>query len=596
MCAALVRAQTPPESYERQRADQYLASVGRREDPAPEGKRIRRLEIVRREVFEGDDLLVPIVLPRFASTWPNFFHVLTTEHTIRRELLLSEGDRYDAALVEESVRNLLGLGIIGLVRIVPVLVPAEPDSVDLVVYTRDLWSLRLEEEFSGAGRSFELAAQLVERNFLGRDKALSGRFLLKPDKYTFGQTYADPRLFGESLRLAESFDLIFNRATGTPEGSVGGLAFGRPFYNLAQRFSFELNIAYSDQIWRDIRNGELLGYDASPGPKHGQNCSFADEDCIRLIWDEWRLRVNGAVHYRVGERYTMTFSAGAGLFDLQTGANAETRLHDSQAQVYYDEVLPPSRRDVYPYVRYRLSLPDYVVFTNLGMFGLAEPVQVGPQLDATLSTPLEVLGSSGDSFIAQGYASYVWVGSDMLVQPSAEVWTRLDRGAVIDQRAFLQLRAASPSLDWLWGRLVFRAFWDGRRNDSQRALVALGGSNGLRGYPAQFSYGRGASRVLSNLEYRTRPWLLQSIHIGLVAFYDAGVVYPALYEPGLHHGVGAGLRVLFPQFNRSVFRLDVGHAVGEPGFSVLLTYGGDQVVALTPEEDRAAITSIGPSL
>lgn len=595
MCAALARAQSGDENFERLRVEQYVAGSGLREDPAAEGKRIRRVVVVRREVFEGDDLLVPVVLPAFAPTWPNIFHGLTRESVIRRELLLSEGSTYRADLAEESMRNLRGTGVIALVRIVP-LATDEPGVVDLLVYTRDLWSLRLEEEFSGAGSAFEAAAQLVERNFLGLRKSLAGRFSLAPDVYTFGQTYMDPRLFGGDLRLTEAFDVIFNRSSGAPEGSSGGLYFGRPFYNLAQRFAFDFTFAYTDFIWRDLRGGRVLGFDTRPGEVHGKDCAIGSPTCIALVWDEARVRIDAGAHWRVGVNYTQTFSAGAGYFDRQTSPNAETALLSSQEELFNAEILPPDRRDVYPYVRYQLSVPQWVVFTNLASYGLSESVQVGPVLDASLLTPLEALGSTGTGMSANASAGYVWARDDMLAELSAEVWTRLDRGNVVDQRAFVQLRAASPSFRWLWGRLIMRAYWDGRRNDSQRTLVTLGGSNGLRGYPAQYLFGRGASRVLWNFEYRTRPWALQSIRFGFVAFYDAGAVYTNSPQTDVRHGVGAGVRVLFPQFNRTVFRLDVGHAIGEPGFSVLLSYGGDQVVPLTATEDLAAVSGIGPSL
>jgi hypothetical protein len=595
MCASLARAQPAGDNYERLRVEQYLGSTGLREDPAPEGKRIRRLQLVRREVFEGDDLLVPVVLPTFASTWPNLFHAVTRESIIRRELLLHEGDVYSAELAEESMRNLRGLGVLALVRVVP-LATDEPGAIDLLVYTRDLWSLRLEQQFSGAGSSFELAAQLIERNFLGLNKSLAARFSLAPDIYTFGQTYVDPRVLGGDLRLSESFDVIFNRDHETPEGSTAGLYFGRPFYNIAQRFGFDVNLAYADFVWRDLRDGEVLGYDTRPGSVHGQDCEIGTESCIPLVWDEWRFRLDAAVHFRAGVTYTQTFSAGAGIYDLQTAPNAETGLRESQEQVFYAEVLPPDRRDVYPFVRYRLSLPRFVVFTNLGTYGLSESVQIGPQLDASLLVPLEALGSTGTGLSAHGAATYILAGADMLAQLSAEVWTRLDRGDVVDQRAFVQLRAAGPAWPWLWGRLIMRTYWDGRRNDTQRTLVTLGGDNGLRGYPAQYLFGRGASRVLWNFEYRTLPWMLQSIHFGFVGFYDAGAVYADTSQIDVHHGIGVGARVLFPQFNRSVFRLDVGHALGEPGFSVLLSYGGDQMVPLTQAEDAAAANGLGPSL
>lgn len=594
--ATRASAQGLEDSYEQKRVLQYLTSASLRVETAPEGKRIRQLRFERREVFEGDDLLVPVVLPTFASTWPNTFHWLTERSTIERELLVHEGDTYQQTLVEESMRNLRGLGVFALVQIAPVQT-GEPGTVDLLVYTRDLWSLRLEQQFSGAGSSFELAAQLVERNFLGRDKSLAGRFSLQPDRYTIGQTFVDPRVAGESLRLSESFDLIFNRDSGKPEGSTGGLYFGRPFYNIGQRFSIDLTFAYSAQVWRDIRDGRLLGYDARAGDTHGFKCAVGTDDCIPLVWDETRVQLDIGVHRRFGERWIQTFSAGGGVYDRDAGANEETRLrNDLQRRVFEREIVPRSRRDVYPYARYQLSLPQFKIFTNLGTFGLSESVQVGPILDATILAPLKILGSNRDGLSSTAAIGYVWAGHDALLQITGQGWSRLDAGRAIDQRGTLQLRAASPSIDWLWGRLIGRFYWEVRHNDTQNTLVTLGGGNGLRGYPAQYLFKRGANRMLWNFEYRTRPWQLQSIHIGFVAFYDAGSVYKGLENLRIYHAVGAGARVLFPQFNRTCFRLDVGQPIGERGLSVLLSYGSDQVVALTPSEDLAAQTGLGPSL
>jgi hypothetical protein len=599
LCAALAQrasAQRVEDSYEQKRVMQHVAAAHLLVEPAPEGKRIRRVLFERREVFEGDDLLVPVVLPRFAPTWPNTFHWLTETSTIQRELLLREGEPYRATLAEESMRNLRGLGVLALVRIVAIQ-SGEPDAVDVLVYTRDLWSLRFEQEFSGAGNSFELGAQLIERNFLGRDKSLAARFSLEPDVYTIGQTFVDPRVAGEPLRLSESLDLIMNRASGKPEGSTGGLYFGRPFYDIAQRFSIDVTFAYAVFVWRDLRNGALLGFDARPGATHGDSCAVGSADCIPLVWDETRVRLDAGVHRRFGERYTQTFSAGAGVYDRAVAANSETRLRNAeQVRVFGAEVLPRSRRDVYPFVRYRLSVPQYRVFTNLGTFGRSESVQVGPSLDSSVLIPLKFLGSTRDGMSLTGSIGYVWADDDALLDVFAQGWSRLDAGRVIDQRGAVQLRAASPSYDWLWGRLVARFYWEVRHNDTQNTLVTLGGGNGLRGYPAQYLFGRGADRMLWNLEYRTRPWLLQSIHLGLVAFYDAGSVYKGLSNLRVRQAIGAGVRVLFPQFNPYAFRLDVGQPIGERGLSVLLSYGGDQVVALTPAEDAAAQSGLGPNL
>ncbi|HMI94688.1 MAG TPA: hypothetical protein VK509_25110, partial [Polyangiales bacterium] len=69
--------------------------------------------------------------------------------------------------------------------------------------------------------------------------------------------------------------------------------------------------------------------------------------------------------------------------------------------------------------------------------------------------------------------------------------------------------------------------------------------------------------------------------------YDIGSVYTELAHASLHHATGAGLRVLFPQLNRTPFGVDVGVPLEKPGFSVLFSYGTEQVVPLTSADDAA---------
>jgi hypothetical protein len=189
----------------------------------------------------------------------------------------------------------------------------------------------------------------------------------------------------------------------------------------------------------------------------------------------------------------------------------------------------------------------------------------------------------------RGRIGYVWADHDALVDLAAEGQARMEQANVVDQRGVVRLRAATPSYAGLWGRLVLRAYWDVRHNDSQRTFVALGGDSGLRGYRSQAFADYGAQRFLYNVEYRTRPWVFQSVHVGMVVFYDAGTVYQHLAQAKLHQALGAGLRVLLPQFNPYAFRLDVGLPLERAGYAVvlnLLSYGGDQVVPLTPAEDQ----------
>jgi len=584
--ASAARGQELSDSYETRRLELFLKGAGLVVDPSPEGKVIAYVRVERREVFEESDLAVPIILPQFASTWPNAFHWVTTEQRVRAELLLHAGDRYSDRLNEETMRNLRRLSaLLAMARIVAVKT-ADPGRVGLIVYTRDLWSLRFEQSFAGAGGTFAANAQLVERNLFGRGQALTLRGSIDPRRFTVGQLFQDYRFFGLPLSVSESFDVIFNRSTANAEGSTGALLIERPFYNLAQSSAFRLYAYYANYVFRDTRAGEVVGYNIDAANR-GEVCELGQATCLARVWREHRLQLEASGDYRIGTTYKAIFSTGLAVSDRRVGEIAETSLTPEQVPLFRSLVLPKIRRDIYPFVRYRLSLPNFAVFTNLGTYGLSENVQVGPIADALVAVPLRALGASSDGLILRGTLGYVWSEHDWLLEAVAEGRARLDSGSVVDQRAFLRVRGATPLLDPLFGRFVFSAYWDARRNDTQRTFVALGGDNGLRGYAAQRFYAFGARRILANFEYRSRPWLLQSVHLGLVAFYDVGSVYQRLTAARFHHDVGAGLRVLFPQLNRTVFRFDLGLPLDSPGFSVQMTYGSDPIVPLTAAEDLA---------
>jgi hypothetical protein len=577
------------DSYETKRLELFLLSARLEPDLQPEGKLIEFIRIERREVFEADDLAVPIILPKFASTWPNAFHWVTTEQRVRQELLLREGERYSDQLVEETMRNLRRLStLIAMVRIVAVKTQ-DPGHVGLVVYTRDLWSLRFEQSFAGAGGTFAANAQLVEKNLFGRGQALTLRGSIDPRRFSAGQMFDDYRFFGQQLSVSQSFDVIFNRATAAPEGSQGALMIERPFYNLAQSTAFHLYGYYANYVFRDTRAGEIAGFSIAPATR-GERCELGDDGCLARVWRERRLLLEASADYRTGETYKATFSAGFGVSDRRVGEIAESALAPEQTDTFRALVLPKVRRDVYPFLRYRLSLPRFVAFTNLGTYGFTENVQLGPQVSAVLGVPMRAYGASSDGLILRAQLNYVWSEHEALLDLGVEGRARLENGSVVDQRAVARIRGASPLLESLYGRFVFSAYWDARAHDTQRTFVSLGGDNGLRGYAAQRFYAFGARRILANFEYRSQPWLLQSVHLGVVAFYDVGSVYQRLSQARFHHNVGAGLRVLFPQLNRTVFRLDFGVPLDSPGLSVQMTYGSDPILPLTAAEDLQVST------
>src|SRR5579859_1298521 len=96
--------------YEEQAIHDAETKLGADADPAPAGKRVEAIDFVRIDPIDAHD-----PLPR----WVDAVHVTTRVFLLRRELLVSEGQRWDQALVDESARNLRGLSDLSLVLCIP---------------------------------------------------------------------------------------------------------------------------------------------------------------------------------------------------------------------------------------------------------------------------------------------------------------------------------------------------------------------------------------------------------------------------------------------------------------------------------------------
>jgi hypothetical protein len=104
------------------------------------------------------------------------------------------------------------------------------------------------------------------------------------------------------------------------------------------------------------------------------------------------------------------------------------------------------------------------------------------------------------------------------------------------------------------GRLVINASFNNRYRNYLNARSSLGGSDRLRGYPTNFFLGK--DTVVYNLEFRSTSVDILKAQVGGVAFYDAGDAARGFDALHAKQSVGFGVRALFPQVNRLVFRLD----------------------------------------
>ena len=574
-------------AYERQTVRDALDHLHATEDRAPEGKTLEGIDILTLEVFERRDL-VPGVLTFF-----NVFHATTRRFIIEREVLLHRDRPYRQALVDDTVRNLRALPQLSLVLTLATRGSA-PDKVRLVVITKDVWSLRPNWNLQLTPFGLQsLSLQPAETNLAGTHQIVYGNFLLQPNSLVLGAGYTNPRLLGTRLVAEPSANIILNLPTGKPEGSYGSLIVGQPLYSPLVDWAWDAEAAWVDAIQRSYVNAALGQYN---DPATHKSVPFAYRN------------------QQFDAQYTLTRSYGwTTKHDLTVGASVSGADYPSTPRELLAS-LPPGRYDlqtakdfianeipigdnrVGPFLQYHTYSKRYARLLDFDTLGLQEDYRLGHDVFVNVYPVARALGSSRDFVGFDVAADYTIRLGDALarlaVESISEVQTipacpprpgeksaSATRGPVCDASIEPALHIVSPTA--LIGRFFFDAHLLYRFSNYLNQTEFLGGDTRLRGYPANYFVGHNV--IDSNLEFRTRSIDILTAQIGLVAFYDIGDAFnawsatpasicratgnatssspPTNFCPA--ESLGAGLRILFPQLDRVVFRGDIGFPLGE---------------------------------
>jgi hypothetical protein len=562
LVAAPTPAPRPPEGYEDALAQWGLARYGHSVEPDPEGKRLESVLVASEDVVAPSD---PYPSPL------NVFHARTRESVIRREVLLEPGKPYVPALAAETARNLRKLGIFAVVRVVPVQ-GSTPDAVSLLVITKDLWSLRLNQDIQLVGSLVQsLRLQGTEQNFLGLNKKVALDFLLRRDALSFGQTYVDPRLGGSRWSLSENANLIVGRESQRPEGTRGSVLLTRPFFSLDTPWSFQAQAVWRVQPVRVFRGADVW---ALPYPEGGT---------VPYVYDARELSGSSLYLRSWGSRYKLDAGGGLGVYHRRYGAPESSALDEAQRTWLRENHLPRSEDATYVLAYARVWEARYEVLRDVDSYALSEDFQVGHYVTATARYAPALLASAGNFAEVGLTARYRFRLGDALSALAAATSVRRVLGGEgqarwTNRRWGVEVQQVSPKV--LGGRFVARGLLDVNLDDLNERVLLLGGGNGLRGArPEAYS---GKRLALLNVEYRTRPLVLYTVHLGGVLFYDAGSAFDE--GPRFVHSVGVGLRLLFPQFNTFPFRLDFGYVLNDdrPPFGGRFSFSGGQVTEFRP--------------
>ena len=447
-------------------------------DPAAEKAVIASVKIVRQNVFDLSDDRENYTLYR----WANQLHIITRESVIENQLLFAVGDTFDKRRLEESERILRQNSFLYDASISSE--TREDGSVDVVVTTRDVWSLTPEIDISRSGGENRTQFGIEEDNLLGTGQRISVSRTDDVDRVSKVFEYSG-RQIG---RNRYSFTL---RAADNSDGDSRLLSVVRPFYSLDTRWTAG-GFLYDDKRRTSLYD---LG-DAVAEFQHERENHNLFGGWSRGLQDGWVTR--------------WTF-----------GVNYDDNRFSAPPTATLPVALPADRKLVYPYMGFELLEDQFEKSANSDQMERSEDFYFGRRVGALLGWSDESFGADRDALIYSLTLSNGFGSMDAsALFLTADFRGRHEDGTSANATARLTARYYWRQSD----KRVFFATLDATAasNLDLDNPLEIGGDDGLRGYPLRYQSGDG--RVLLKVEQRYftdwYPWRL--FRVGGAVFLDTG--------------------------------------------------------------------------
>ena len=475
--------------------------------------------IIRQQIFNTEDAAENRPLFRFANRW----HVNTTERTIRTLLLFADGETVDAGRLAESERLLRAKRFLYDARVIANRVCDR--TVDIVVVTRDVWSLLPTASVTRTGGENEYDLGMSEHNVFGTGIEIDAELFKTLDRSGASAGFTNPNLGNSRVGLGLRVE--------TTEDGDGARAFiGQPFYALDARRAWNVTATASESRRRLYDSGEetaSFGLDyrravLSRGWSKGLVDGFANRLSAGVTFEEWAFK-----------------DLPASLSDLE------------------------NRKFAFPWIAFQRIGDDFSRVRNLNRVQTTEDVFLGRQYDLLLGySPRQghvvynaafrdgrSIGSEASDILLYGaQVSGFWNrDSGRAENLIAQAWTRYRR-------------AQTPR----WGLFIdAEATLTEQLTPDQQVLA--GGDSGMRGYPNRFQAGTRRFRMTAEERYYSGLYLWRVVRVAGAAFVDVGRAWDSARDNPVLANVGFGLRFESTRTDRSrVYHIDFAFpVVDEPG-------------------------------
>jgi hypothetical protein len=465
-----------------------------------QGMTIRSIGYLQVGVFDEENPDENNSLYRFL----NKIHINTKEYVVAPQLLFEEGDSLDADIILETERLLRTRGYFYTAFIVPHVICE--GQVDLVVVTRDSWSLEVEASFSHSGGDSESSFGFSEGNIFGSGNSFSVGYEQENESKGMSYTFRTDHLLNSRVSTRLSYA---DKSDG--EDVIAEIEL--PFYSRSSTWAG--GIAYRDTGEEEIIRAQ------------GEEISrFRHEQLYQEAFVGRLLHSN--------KHSTQRLLVGVASEDDTFYATDDTFLG-----------LPDARGAKYPWVEYQYLEDRYAIYRNLNQIQRTEDVAMGITFGFRLGYGEADPSSHGNVVRYIGnYQHIIGVGDDHLLVLELGVDGRDHLDSDGQDSAIWRSKVAYNIMQNVNNRWYASIRYDAGQDLEQYEELTVGGSDGMRGYPADFQ--RGKKRTVATIERRYySDWhLFNLVRVGAVGFIEAGKAWdgPIQGDNKVLADVGFGLR------------------------------------------------------
>ena len=485
------------------------------------GKVIRDINVEILDVFGASVDNPKDTVRSWLQDGGNALHIDTKEWLITNQLLFSQGERLVSFDLEESERIIRKSPYVYDVRIVPRRIENNPDSVDIMVYVQDIWSLYGGVVYSPANNAGRVRVNDI--NFLGFGNELKAGLKFSQE-FTRGWDWDGGYYVNNIGRTFISTSVFYSSFA---DRQLYGIMVGRDFISEVIKWGGGIS-----QLWQNTRYPDLrdtLGY--------VETARYNQQD------------------------YWLGYAFDIRLFDPTTIYRNRFNVAGRVVRTVYSEKPDVDTLNLFQDKTFYLGRVGFAYRTyyqDRYVFGL------GRTEDIPLITMIELLfgleqgtKSSRPYYgLKTGYSfhndhlGYLYGGFQTGAFRSHEKW--LNRTSLVELLYFSNLHAI--------GKFKWRHYIGSRYSYSfdpswPQDVLNINDQGGLRGFSD--SYLKGNKKLVFNYEADIFvPLKLLGFQLAVIIFADLGLIASSnssLFASKLYQGYGFGFRIrnehfIFPPF------------------------------------------------